>query len=92
MEKIIAENTIIRFLPNLSENIPAGILAIIPANADTPAMMPTPVGVAPRCSLNKGSTGLFEMVELNMANNPEIQSKINGVFLSIMKHYYLRRG
>ena len=87
MEKIIAENTIIRFLPNLSEKIPAGILAMIPVNADTPATIPTPVGVAPRCSVNKGSTGLLEMVELNIANNPEVQSKINGVNLNNIINY-----
>ncbi len=81
MEKIKAENTIIRFLPNLSENIPAGMLAMIPVNADTPAIIPTPRGVAPRCSVNKGNTGLLEMVELNMATNPDEQSKINGVNL-----------
>ena len=83
MEKIVAENTIIRFLPSLSESSPAGILAMMPVNADTPAIMPTPVGVAPRCAANKGSTGLLEMVELNMANKPEMQSKRNGVIFCI---------
>lgn len=77
---MIAENTIIRFLPHLSENIPAGMLAMIPVNADTPAMIPTPVGVAPRCSVNKGRTGLLEMVELKMANNPEVQRTMKGLY------------
>jgi hypothetical protein len=68
------------------------MLAMIPVNADTPAIIPTPVGVAPRCSVNKGSTGLLEMVELNIANKPEIQSKKKGVIMNIFKHYHLKGG
>ena len=74
----------IRFLPNLSEKIPAGILAMIPVNAETPAIIPTPTEVAPRCSAYKGNTGLLEMVELDMATNLSVQSKINGVNLDNM--------
>jgi hypothetical protein len=54
------------------------MLAMIPVNADTPAMIPTPAGEAPRCSVNNGRTGLLEIVELKMANNPEVQSNIKG--------------
>ena len=60
---------------------------MIPVNADTPAIIPTPVGLAPRCCVNKGSTGLLEMVELNMANNPEIQSKMKGLYLKTIINY-----
>jgi hypothetical protein len=58
------------------------MLAMIPVKADTPAIIPTSAGFAPRYEENKGRTGLFEIVELNMANNPEVQSKINGLIFS----------
>lgn len=81
----MAEKTNILLRPNLSENIPAGMLAMIPVKADTPAINPTNAGLAPRYEVNNGRTGLFEIVELNMANNPEVQSKINGlIFNSIV--------
>jgi len=81
------ERTNILLRPHLSENIPDGILAIMPVKADTPAIIPTPVGLAPRYAVNKGRTGLFEMVELNIANNPEVQSKIKGVNLKLILHH-----
>jgi hypothetical protein len=71
----------------LSENTPAGKLATIPVKADTPAIIPTPAGVAPIYAVNKGSTGLFAIVELNMANNPVVQSKIKGVKLENIINY-----
>jgi len=82
VEKTSAENISIRLRPNLSENIPAGMLAMIPVKADTPAIIPTPAGPAPRYEVNIGSTGLFEIVELNMARSPEAQSKIKGVIFN----------
>ncbi len=81
------ERTSILLRPNLSENIPDGILAIMPVKADIPAIIPTPVGLAPRYVVNKGKAGLFEMVELNMANNPEVQSNEKGVNLRGMINY-----
>jgi hypothetical protein len=78
----------IRFRPHTSDNIPAGILAMIPVKADIPAMTPTPAGPAPRCSVNKGRTGLFEMVELNMANRPEAQRTIKGEFFEDILSLY----
>ena len=38
----------ILLLPNLSERIPAGILATMPVKADTAATVPTFAGSAPR--------------------------------------------
>jgi len=67
--------------------MPAGMLATIPVNADTPAMIPTPVGLAPRNAVNSGKTGLFEIVELNIAKIPEVQRRIKGVtFNSIVRY------
>lgn len=78
-------NTNILLRPNLSENIPAGMLAMMPVKADTPAINPTSAGPAPRYEVNNGRTGLFEIVELNMAKSPEVHSKINGlIFNSIV--------
>lgn len=65
----------------------SGILAIMPVKADTPAIIPTPVGLAPRYAVNKGRTGLFEIVELYMANNPEVQSNKKGVNLKNIINY-----
>jgi hypothetical protein len=44
----MTENNNIFFLPILSESNPAGMLAIIPVNAETDAMKPTPARSAPR--------------------------------------------
>jgi len=65
----------------------SGILAIMPVKADTPAIIPTPVRLAPRYAVNKGRTGLFEIVELNMANNPEVQSNKKGANLKNIINY-----
>ena len=59
-------------MPNLSESIPAGMLAIIPVKADTAATIPTTDGRPEMCG-KSGSTGLFDMVELNMAKSPVVQ-------------------
>jgi len=69
----------ILFLPQRSESIPAGMLAMIPVNADTAATMPTPDGPAPRCCAKSGSTGLFEIVELKIARKPVMQRMAKGV-------------
>ncbi|MBU4320354.1 MAG: hypothetical protein Q8N12_06620 [Thermodesulfovibrionales bacterium] len=53
------------FLPILSENKPAGMLATMPVNAETAAINPTPDGSAPKWEANRGSTGLLDIVELN---------------------------
>jgi hypothetical protein len=66
-------------LPHLSESIPAGRLAIIPAKADIAATMPTPEGSAPRCEAKRGSTGLFEIVELKIAKNPVVHKIRKGL-------------
>ena len=93
MENTMPERTNILLRPNLSENIPDGILAIMPVKADTPAIIPTPVGLAPRYAVNKGKTGLFEMVELNMANNPEVQSTMKAVnFRFIIEYTNIKKG
>jgi len=59
--------------------MPAGILAMMPVNAETAATMPTPDGAAPRCWAKSGSTGLFDMVELKIARNPVMQRRRKGV-------------
>jgi hypothetical protein len=64
---------------------------MIPVKADTPAMIPTPVGLAPKYEVNSGRTGLFEMVELNMANSPEKQSRRKGVTLDSIVSIYQDR-
>lgn len=69
----------ILFLPQRSESIPAGMLAMIPVNAETAAIMPTPDASAPRCCAKSGSTGLFEIVELKIARKPVIQRVVKGV-------------
>ncbi len=79
VENIKREKTSILFLPSLSESKPAGMLAIIPVNAETDAIKPTPEGSAPRWVENRGSTGLLDIVELNMANSPVLQSSIKGL-------------
>jgi hypothetical protein len=83
-------------LPHLSESIPAGRLAIIPAKAEIAATMPTPEGSAPRWEAKSGSTGLFEIVELKIAKKPvvhNIRKGLNFIFQSVpaslMKlHFY----
>lgn len=46
---------------------------------DTEATKPTPDGFAPRCDVKSGRTGLFYIVELNMAKSPLLQSNMNGL-------------
>ncbi|MBT9139298.1 MAG: hypothetical protein DDT31_01882 [Syntrophomonadaceae bacterium] len=72
------------FLPILSENKPAGMLAIMPVNVDTAATMPTTDRSAPKCDAKSGSTGLFDIVELNIAKSPVLHKSMNGlVFIFI---------
>lgn len=67
------------FLPHLSERIPAGMLAMIPVKAEIEATIPTPEGSAPRWEAKRGSTGLLEIVELNMAKSPVVQRSMKGL-------------
>ena len=76
------ENISILLLPSLSESIPAGRLKTTPVNADTADTKPTPEGSAPKCDANRGSTGLLDMVELNMAKSPVAQSSRKGFDLT----------
>lgn len=69
----------IRFLPQRSESMPAGMLAMIPVKAETAATIPTPEGPAPRCVAKSGSTGVFEIVELKIARKPVMQRMKKGV-------------
>jgi len=68
----------IRFRPQRSESIPAGMLAIMPVKAETAAMAPTVEGPAPRCDAKSGRTGLFEIVELKIARKPVMQRMVKG--------------
>ena len=76
---MIAEKTSILFLPNLSVRMPAGMLMTTPVKAETEAINPTPDGSAPKQALKMGSTGLLDIVELNIAKRPVEQSKMNGL-------------
>jgi len=51
------------------------MLAIIPVKADTEATIPTSEGFAPRWVAKRGSTGLFDMVELKIAKKPVMHKK-----------------
>ena len=75
------ENTSIFLLPSLSESIPAGRLKTTPVNADTADTNPTPDGSAPKCDANRGSTGLLDKVELNIAKSPVAHSRRKGLDL-----------
>jgi hypothetical protein len=59
------------------------MLARMPVKAETDATIPTPAGSAPRCDAKKGSTGLFEMVELKMAKSPALQSRRKGLIFMV---------
>jgi hypothetical protein len=54
------------------------MLITTPVKADTDAINPTPDGPAPKCAAKIGSTGLFDIVELNMAKSPALHNNING--------------
>jgi len=61
----------------MSESIPAGRLAMIPTSVDDAATIPIIDSEAPRLFVNKGSTGFFDIVELNIASIPVPHSNIN---------------
>ena len=63
MEKTHDDNISIFRLSSLSERMPAGILNTTPVNAETAATNPIPEGSAPRWAANRGSTGLFDIVD-----------------------------
>src|SRR5512139_2442918 len=73
------DRTSIRLLPKRSARMPAGMLAMTPVKAETEATKPTPEGSAPRWAAKRGSTGLFEIVELKIAKSPAAQSIRKGV-------------
>jgi hypothetical protein len=55
------------------------MLNTTPIKAETAATIPTPDGSAPRWVANRGSTGLFDIVELNIAKSPVLQSMTKGL-------------
>jgi len=55
------------------------MLAMTPVKAETEATKPTPEGSAPRWAAKRGSTGLFEIVELKIAKSPAAQRMRKGV-------------
>ena len=61
-------------LPIMSESDAAGKLIIIPGIVEAAATMPNKSAGVPRLLANGFKTGLFDIVELRMANAPIVQS------------------
>ncbi|ODA43555.1 hypothetical protein THER_1718 [Thermodesulfovibrio sp. N1] len=59
------------------------MLAIIPVKAETEATIPTSEGPAPRWVAKRGSTGLFDIVELKIAKSPVMHKSIKGLNFTI---------
>jgi hypothetical protein len=60
-------------LPKTSESDAAGRLIKIPGMVEAEATMPSKSAGVPRLVANGLSTGFFDIVELNIANNPIMQ-------------------
>jgi hypothetical protein len=52
-----------------------------PVRVETEAITPTSEGLHSRCAAKRGSTGLFEIVELKLSKSPVPQSRMNGLDL-----------
>jgi len=63
----------------MSERIPKGRLAIIPGMVEAAAIKPISGSDAPKLIANKVNVGLFDIVELKIANKPVTERKKNGV-------------
>ena len=61
-------------LPIMSESDAAGKLTMIPGMVEAAATMPNKSAGVPKLLANGFRTGLFDIVELRMANAPMVQS------------------
>lgn len=59
--------------------MPKGKLAIMPGMVEAAAIKPISGSDAPKLTANNVNVGLFDIVELKMANNPIMQRKVKGV-------------
>jgi len=63
----------------MSERIPKGKLATMPGMVEAAAIKPISGSDAPKLIANRVNVGLFDIVELKIANKPMVERKKNGV-------------
>ena len=78
-QKWIRAKIITFLLPNRFDSTPEGNPAIMPVMVEAAAISPITDALAPSSFANRGSTGLFDIVDEKMAKKPTAHRRRNGL-------------